>query len=565
MKSPLKEKENSFSISEKMEIKEEKKEEKKGGIPALPVAKTKKYKTVKCNDEMSFEECELTILRSVVDLGTEQEGQNLVQNPDIQKMIRLLEEWLREKGNMCYGGTALNAVLPKNAQFYNRDVEIPDYDFFSPNALQDAIELSQYYYRAGFEMVEAKSGVHHGTFKVYVNFIPLADITQMEPVLYKNMKEDSITIGGIRYAPIHFLRLACFTELSRPKGDISRWEKVFKRLTLLNQYYPLKSSIPCELVEFQRPMTPSSVSKASKRGKTPEEKEEEFETTQKNIYEWTRDALIEQGAVFFGGYATSMYAKHMSAKEREWVKQIPDFDVLCVEAGECAQKVAEDLRVKGVMDVSIQEHEAIGEIVPRHYQIMVFGKETICFVFEPIACHSYNQILSSGKKVNVATIDTMLSLYLAFLYTGKPYFYKERILCMAQYLFEVEQANRLEQKGVLRRFTMECVGKQESLIDIREKKARKFRELKKGTAEYNEWFLRYNPASDKEPLWEKKTDIIGNKKGEVGKKGEKKREKRAIEWNGNNTRKQDKKPVNKKHYKTRRHRKSSSQHPVYFY
>jgi hypothetical protein len=542
MKKPSEEKDDS-SLKEKIE---EKKEE---DISDPPITKTKKYKTVKCNDEMSFEECELTLLRSVVDLGTEQEGKNLVQNPDIQRMIQLLEEWLREKGNMCYGGTALNAVLPKNVQFYNRDVEIPDYDFFSPHALQDAIELSQYYRRAGFEMIEAKSGVHHGTYKVYVNFIPLADITQLEPVLYKNMKEDSIAIGGISYAPIHFLRLACFTELSRPKGDVSRWEKVFKRLTLLNQYYPLKSSIPCELVEFQRPMTPSAVSKASKKRKSAEEKEEEFETTQKNIYEWTRDVLIEQGAVFFGGYATSMYAKHMSAKERAWVKQIPDFDVLCVNAEECAQKVAEDLKAKGVVGVFIQENEAIGEIVPRHYQIMVFGKETICFVFEPIACHSYNQITSGGKKINIATVDTMLSLYLAFIYTGKPYFYKERILCMAQYLFEVEQANRLEQKGVLKRFTMDCVGKQESLIDIREEKARKFRELKKGTVEYNEWFLKYNPATDKEPLLKKEE--------------EKKEEKRAIEFNGRKSKKYHKKPAYKKQYKTRRHRKSTRS--VYFY
>jgi len=47
---------------------------------------------------------------------------------------------------------------------------------------------------------------------------------------------------------------------------------------------------------------------------------------------------------------------------------------------------------------------------------------------------------------------------------------------------------------------MDCVGKQESLIDMRETKARKFRELKKGSREYTEWFLKYNPAVDADPL-----------------------------------------------------------------
>jgi hypothetical protein len=529
------------------------------------MAPNKKKTAVKCGDEMSFEECELTILRSVVDLGTEEQGQKMVENPDIKKMIQMLEKWLIEKGCLCYGGTALNAVLPKNVQFYNRDVELPDYDFFSPDALKDAIELSQYYHKAGFEMIEAKSGVHHGTFKVYVNYIPIADITQLEPVLFENMKKDSIAIGGIHYAPIHFLRLACFTELSRPKGDISRWEKVLKRLTLLNEYYPLKSAIPCELVEFQRPMSMDSVAKMSKsvsRGKRV--------ATQEEIYEWTRDALIAEDVVFFGGFATSMYAKHMSVKERAWVKQIPDFDVLCVDAGKCAENVGEALKAKGVSGVSVKTHEAIGEIVPRHYQILVFDSETICFVFEPVACHSYNQVSSSGsggKPVNIATIDTMLSLYLAFLYAGKPYFYKERILCMAQYLFEVEQANRLEQKGVLRRFTMDCVGKQESLIDIRETKARKFRELKKGSREYTEWFLKYNPAVDADPLRgisEKEFVAEEGEKGfekKMGKKGDKRPEtyKKKL-FRG--YRKTQGKPQAKSKTKTKKNRYGK---PVFFY
>ena len=33
-----------------------------------------------------------------------------------------------------------------------------------------------------------------------------------------------------------------YLELSRPKGDTTRWEKILPRLKLLNKYYPLKSS-----------------------------------------------------------------------------------------------------------------------------------------------------------------------------------------------------------------------------------------------------------------------------------------------------------------------------------
>jgi hypothetical protein len=33
-----------------------------------------------------------------------------------------------------------------------------------------------------------------------------------------------------------------YLELSRPAGDVSRWEKVFKRLNLLNTHYPFVDS-----------------------------------------------------------------------------------------------------------------------------------------------------------------------------------------------------------------------------------------------------------------------------------------------------------------------------------
>ena len=91
----------------------------------------------------------------------------------------------------------------------------------------------------------------------------------------------------------------------------------------------------------------------------------------------------------------------------------------------------------------------------------------------------------------------MLSFYLAFLYADRPYYneYLERILCMSKFLFEVQQKNRLKQKGLLKRFSIICYGHQESVEEIRASKAAKYKELKeKGNKEeLNEWFLNYKP------------------------------------------------------------------------
>ena len=430
-----------------------------------------------CNPTMNFEECELAILRSAVDKAEERQGRKDANSPDIKRIITIVENFIRKKKLICYGGTAINNILPKQDQFYNKDIEIPDYDFYSSNALSDAQELSDIYVKEGFVEVEAKSGQHYGTFKVFVNFIPVADITMLPKELFNAIKKEAIKISGVFYAPPNLLRMGMYLELSRPAGDVSRWEKVMKRLTLLNKNYPLTAN-QCAHIDFQRKMAD-------------EKKGDE-------IYENVQKTLVDQGVVFFGGYAISIYSKYMPHHLQRKLQKIPDFDVLSEEPLVTAQIVKERLNDINIKNVKIIKRPSVGEIIAPHYEIQV-GTDTVAFIYEPLACHSYNIVKEDGYDVKVATIDTMLSFYLAFLYADRPYYDKDRILCMSKYLFEVQAKNRLAQKGVLRRFSISCMGHQETIEEMRAEKAEKFKELKdkKKTPEYDAWFLRYRPADTK--------------------------------------------------------------------
>ncbi len=434
----------------------------------------RRYNSEYCDDTMTFEDCELAILRHAVDISEEIKGRKLAQNEEVVKIVGIVEKFLIDKGLVCYGGTAINNILPKYAQFYNRDIEIPDYDFFSPNAMEDVKELADIYAAAGYNEVEAKAGVHFGTYKVYVNFIPIADITYLQKPLFDAINKEAITVAGIKYAPPNFLRMSMYLELSRPEGDTSRWEKILKRLTLLNKYYPFGDKLKCLGVDFQREMSPAS-------------------HNSEQIYIIARDAFTEQGVVFFGGYASSLYGRYMTTKQQKTFRQVPDFDILSEDPEKTSLIVRERLIAAGFKNVYEVYHEPIGELVSEHYEICV-GKDTIAFIFSPVACHSYNKLHINNKTVNVATIDTILSFYLAFIYTEQFANFRDRLLCMAKFLFEVEEKNRLEQKGLLKRFTMNCIGKQPSLEDVRAEKAEKFKELKKDSEEYNRWFLKYIPG-----------------------------------------------------------------------
>ncbi len=588
--------------------------------------------------KMSFEEKELKILREAVDLVEKRKGAAVIQDPKVQKIISIVEKFIADKKLVCYGGTAINNILPENAQFYNKDIELPDYDFYSDKALDHAKELADIYYKAGYEDVEAKSGVHHGTYKVFVNFTGIADITQMEPALFKAISRDAIIKKGIRYAPPDFLRMAMYLELSRPDGDVSRWEKVQKRLTLLNNHYPLKG-YDCDKIEYQRGFDDAtsasktgeiSISrkksatrqrtlsrtrtrtrttvknggsgasvKAHKReairaimkkykgldkymkhlyhavksheetigdfkytveedklthryrliasyerlfGKDDEyvlysmksreldaeatptpsrsrsrsrsreysvnktqlsySSEREKELAETDIYNIVRRVFIQNRAVFFGGYANILYSRYMPKHQRRIIEKIPDFDILSENPRELCEEVVRELTAHNYTGVKYTKHAGVGEVISEHYDIRV-GDEIIAFLYKPLACHSYNTIRINddshghghGESIRIATIDTMLSFYLAFIYADRVYYDINRILCMSQFLFDVQQHNRLKQNGLLRRFTINCYGKQPTLESMRFEKTAKYEELKgkRGSREFEEWFLRYVP------------------------------------------------------------------------
>ena len=435
-----------------------------------------------CLKNKTFEECELEILRNAVDNIENKSKKQMINNPEISEIISIVEEFLIKHKLICYGGTAINNILPSEDQFYDKSIELPDYDFFSTKPLKHAKELADIYFKRGFTEVEAKSGVHHGTFKVYVNYIPIADITYLVPEIYNNIQKESIIVKKIYYCPPNFLRMAMYLELSRPDGNVSRWEKVLKRLTLLNKHYPLTIK-DCSTEDIQRLFEKNSKDKENEN----------------KIFKIVKKALVEEKVIFFGAFANKLYLKTLKKFQNKTIPEIPDFDVLSMEPEKVLNIIKARLTGEGITGVKIIKQNGVGEIIPEHYELRI-KKETILFVYQPNACFSYNRVKLNSRYVNIATLDTMMSLYLAFVYSNRPYYDEKRILCMSQYLFEVQEKNRLEQKGILKRFSIDCVGIQPSLASMRAEKSLKYKELKenKNSKEFQWIFLRHVPEEIEE-------------------------------------------------------------------
>ena len=430
------------------------------------------YKLKSIKKTMLLEK-EILLLRNAVE-NAEKKKKIKMRSPIMEQIFKIVEKFIKDKKLICYGGIAINNILPKKEQFYDINLDYPDYDFFSSNAMNDAKELADIYFANGFEEVEAKAGVHTGTYKIYVNFISVADITFMDSYLFTILQNNCITKDNIYYAPPNFLRMSAYLELSRPDGDVSRWEKIWKRLVLLNMYFPIKTPY-CNIYSI---ITNNNNSK------------------NKNIFNVILNSIISQKLVIFGAYALFQYNKYINNKNKYKNNNIyPDFDVLSLDPFESSSIIKNELIKYNILNVEIKQYNSIGELIPEHYEIIVDG-ESYIYLYKTMACHSYNTIIIKKKSVNIASIDTMLSFYFAFLYSNKKNYDTNRIMCICENIFNIQIKNRLSQKGLLKRFSTKCYGTQETLQNIRATKSFLYNELKKKKCgdEFNKYFFRYIPG-----------------------------------------------------------------------
>tara|TARA_B110000503_G_scaffold72159_1_gene111704 strand:+ start:1883 stop:3457 length:1575 start_codon:yes stop_codon:yes gene_type:complete len=406
---------------------------------------------------------ELEILSEAV-INKENTEKNIINSPTTIKIIELLENFISSKNLICYGGMAINNILPKNKQFYDKQNELPDYDFFSTDALNDAKELADIYFKEGFDNVESKSGLHEGTYKVYVNFLQVADITQLEKGFFQNIKKTSMKMNDILYAPPNFLRMSIYLELSRPDGDISRWEKIYNRLQLLNKYHPLTGDC-----------LNNSINKIKNN-------------TINKTYKQIKNILIKNGGLFFGGLATNSYRQYDTR-----MKDIYSFDVFM----EDLNPIEYELKSK-INDIDIKKVKGKSKLMPDHI-IIKKGDVIYATIYKTQACYSYNILNIQGQKVKIATIYTIMSMYLVFLFTNQSTFSESRLLCLCESLLIIYKKNRLKNKGILKNYSLKCYGHQETFEKIILKRNSIFEELKnnKNSEEYQKWFLRYNPVDSK--------------------------------------------------------------------
>ena len=389
---------------------------------------------------------ELANITAVAEKQAEMLAARDADAPAIKVSTTIVEAFLKSHRVMCYGGTAINNLLPKEDQFYG-PTETPDYDFFTETPQEHGVIISDQLAAKGIESVEMKPGVHLGTYKVFADYHGVADLTFLAPKLFEHLWKEKITRHGIHYVHPNFLRMSMYLELSRPEGDVSRWEKVYTRLMLLNRHYPILCT--------DEPKAPAELSVERK----------------KEVVSMLKNHPI----VLLGFSAVSRHEK-----KAVWYTPVSLL----------AEKEEIEKHTKGHKTVTHAETD----ILPARTDVLDKDGAVMYQFYETQACHSYHV---TGEGIKIASIPTTLTFFLALAYSGGSKDEISRLMCVAQRLME------LAADKPKRRFALlapaECLGQQKELLDMRRERVEMYAKIGKDrtSADFVQYFFSYNPKDDK--------------------------------------------------------------------
>ena len=387
-------------------------------------------------------------------------------NPAVKTVLGHVKDFVKRERVMCYGGTAINNLLPLADRFYDPHYDVPDYDFYTETPQEHAMKLADEFYKMGFKAVEVRPGAHLMTYKVFVDFMGVADITYLHPPVFKKLWDENLQVNGIHYVTPNFLRMSMYLELSRPRGDIERWKKVYTRLLLLNKHYP----VGC---------------KPQKDHPTPSEMSPTERAAMEDLIEKGHVILIGMGAVEI----------HSKTKSKSKVWQLP-VDLIA-EPAKTESVVKHIANIFKDGSVKIIPKPAYAELLPRHFDIIdIESGALVCRVFDAFACHSYHEISRSGGGMRVGSIPTLLQFYFGFIY-GDDHFLESydagRIVCIAQHLMDLAHSEGKRRFKLLT--PIDCMGHQESLRDIKRHTSDLKQKTSKNSLGFLKFFFAYKPGT----------------------------------------------------------------------
>jgi hypothetical protein len=318
--------------------------------------------------------------------------------------------------------------------------------------------------------------MHEGTIKVYVDYIPVADMTVIDPKLYQILSKREYRLDGISYLDANSLRMLMYLELSRPRGETSRWGKVYERLALFNEFVPSK---PCRINRD-----------AFRGGLT-------HEQTQ-----YTIDYIIQNKRIFAGADLLGFYnhALKYSKEKSHWFftskKPILFFSdnsdtdakalraefnfILTQPKHGAGYQGQEPIASISKTPITIKTYSSKGVDLIPSMKVIAQGNKSLVFIIDQTACHSYFNIpIEDGKIMRIASMDTLITLYFSMGLLNTKFYDMGSMECLANQLVQISvKAREKPDTFVFPFISIKCSGHQTSLPSLIRAKVKRITQKK---------------------------------------------------------------------------------------
>lgn len=342
-------------------------------------------------------------------------------------IYKIVIDFLKDRSDvLLYGGTAINAILPKKFKIYE-EYELPDIDVYTPNSKKLINSIISHYNKnyKDIKLVSSSEALHQNTYKVYAEGLHILDVTEIPKkdfiFLQQNLLKTDI---GIPSVGIRFIKFTLHL-LSSQSYDSHRWSKVYDRLLKIYKVYPSEKSI-IKWDEFYNEDVPSDI--------------------YMNLQNWVNS----NGLMSFG-----MDEIERLIKKPKSVKGFPILYLLSKDdATPLLKSLDKDIKVSKKM-------EGISFI--ESYYKLTYKNHNIGYIFNTEACYS---IITKDDKTHLSANSIISLLYKLYMSSREEEsMYIPVIDKLSKIVMKYSYENNIEEL-----YSIECYGSQKSLTTLRREK-----------------------------------------------------------------------------------------------
>jgi hypothetical protein len=256
-----------------------------------------------------------------------------------------------------------------------------------------------------------------------------------------------------------------YLELSRPRGEVDRWEKVYGRLALFNEF-----------VSFKKCM-----------------KDDTFVGDVLNLdqSQFIMNYIIENKRIFAGADLVNFYAQsyYKGKQKSNWLlstkKPIIFYspDVI-TDAKQIQSELSFQLGESGSRsDITIKSFESKGVDLIPSLKIIKQGKKELVYIVQQTSCNSYYNIPVTTVErglLRIASMDTLITLYFSLGLLDSRNFDIGSIECLANEMVEISvKARRNPERFPFPFISLKCAGHQTSLSSLIRAKVKRITQRKR--------------------------------------------------------------------------------------